>query len=186
MPAIRHLLERWIPGEPARVRAALDDTWTGGAKDAFPSDHIRPWRRPAAAADASRMTPGTRFGHGPFAFVVDHADEHGLRVRITTPGYDGWHAFVLRADTRDGIAGTHISHELVANMPWAQWAAWTAVTGDLHDWAVEATLLRLEQIATTGRAEPSPTPPWQLRAFERAHRAHRALIRRQAAPSPGR
>ncbi|MDB4975997.1 MAG: hypothetical protein JWN48_4338 [Myxococcaceae bacterium] len=109
------------------------------------------------------MAVGTRFGHGPFSFHVEHWDGRTLRARIETPGYRGQHGFTLRAEAGHVI----VTHELDAQLALSRWLLWQLFIARRHDWAVEALFDRMEALLRERpTAEHSErAPPLALRAF---------------------
>jgi hypothetical protein len=168
MPAIRHVHSRFIPVLPGEIRPLFDSLWSGSDCDAFPHDRIRPRR--SSRQGQQGMVVGTTFGHGPFRFCVDRCEDQRIRAAIITQGYEGWHGFELVPETRNGMAGTLVVHELYATLRPSLWAMWVTAIGNVHDWAVQSCLLRLEQLAVHGKASPSPNPPWYFASLERTLR----------------
>jgi len=171
MHPIRHCHSRFINAPASRVRPVLEALWSGRRGDAFPYDYIRPWRR--VAEGGTGFSLGTRFGHGPYRFVIDCCDERRVFARIETPGYQGSHGFELSEEQ----GGTRVVHSLLASAAPAEWLLWTLLVGAGHDWAVRSCLARLEGLVTAGDADACPVErmPWQLRAFIAIRKASRRL-----------
>src|SRR5829696_4751878 len=121
MPQIRHTHIRRFAVPAARLVALIEAMWSGGPLDTFPVDHIRPVRTDPPGA-AGWVAGASRFGHGPFRFLVERWDGEVFRARILTPGFDGWHGFELRADGD----GTIVVHDLDAQVVWPKWLVWRA------------------------------------------------------------
>ncbi len=171
---IRHTHTRRFDASPAQLATLIDQAWTRGPRDAFPHDRIRPWRKDPPGAQGW-VAGASRFGHGPFAFLVERWDGQVLRAKIETPGFTGWHGFELRADG----AGTVLIHDLQADVSLVPWLVWRAAIGQAHDWAVESLFDRLEHILREGHAPPATARPLPTRS----RLIIRGLSRKRARPA---
>lgn len=171
MPNIHNVHVRRFDASPDRVAALIGHTWSGGSLDAFPHDWIRPVRTDPPGADGF-VAGQSRFGHGPFRFTVERWDGRVFVARIDGGVADGTHGFELT----DDAGGTLVTHTLAARFALRPWLVWRAVTGRVHDWAVESMFDRLDVALRRGMV-PSRTPvapPWQLRAFDAVRRRRRS------------
>src|SRR4051794_2737259 len=128
---IRHVHERSFLATLPSVVHAIDALWSGSPEDALPGEVLRPFRH--SPAGSRGFAVGTRFGHGPFRFEVEHWDGQLLRARIHAAGFRGQHGFALR------VQGDRVSvtHELDAHATLPHWLVWKLLVGAGHDWAVE-------------------------------------------------
>lgn len=164
--SIRHVHTRRIAAPLSEVVQAIDSLWSHGKRDALPRE-LSGWRRTPPGADG--LAVGTRFGHGPFSFEVEHWDGQTLRARIETAGFQGHHGFELRSEGERVV----VTHDLDAQLTPLRWLVWQLFIASGHDWAVEAMFDRMQ----TMLGEPASarqTAPVGMRAFA----AIRKLVRR--------
>jgi len=165
---IRHVHERRFQAPLAEVVAIVDSMWSGGPLDALPRA-LGGWRRTPPGAQG--FAAGTRFGHGPFSFLVEHWDGHTLRARVETVGFRGCHGFVLQRE------GDHVlvTHDLDAEGTLGAWMVWQLFIARGHDWAVEALFDRMHVLLSDGGAErASSRPPLGMRVFAATRRLLRS------------
>jgi hypothetical protein len=170
---IRHVHVRRFVAPRAAVVAGIDALWGGGPLDAVPRA-MHGWKRSPSGGRSFEV--GTRFGHGPFSFCVEHWDGHILRARVETKGFRGFHGFTLENE------GEHVvlTHDLDARLTLPSWIVWQLFIARSHDWAVEAVfdgmheLLRDEQPARVSRE-----PPLGMRALAAARQILVRGVRRR-------
>lgn len=163
---IRHVHVRRFAAPLPSVVTAIDALWSGTEQDALPRQ-LGGWRR--SPAGKTGMAEGTRFGHGPFSFLVEQWDGAALRARIETVGFRGQHGFTLRLEGTD----VSVTHDLDAQLTPLRWLLWRLFIADGHDWAVEQMfdgmrVLLGEQLASQPRPRAAPLG---LRVFVAARRA---------------
>jgi hypothetical protein len=151
-----HAREMFAPIE--LVRPWIEAGWTGGARDPFPRDVLRSWRRNPPGVDPLALVPHvTRVGHGFFSFRFESWDGERWRVRLESREVRGWHGFDLQATP----SGCRVTHTLELDSSVKARALWMLIA-PLHDWCVEAILDRIEQALRTGEM-PATTRrrmPW--------------------------
>jgi hypothetical protein len=175
MRAIHHTHQRDFACPASRIRSLVGALWSATPLDAFPWDCVRTFRHDPGA---SGFVEGkSRFGHGPFRFVVAKWDETQLRADIETPGIRGFHAFELHPLGE----GTRLVHRLEAEADLLIWVAWRLTIGAAHDWAVEATFDRIQYILDEGRCPVRTTreAPLAMHLMSASRRMRQAARRRR-------
>ncbi len=156
---MKNIHRREMTATPEQIRPWIEAGFTATARDPFPRDVIRNWRKNPPGADPLAWIPEvTRVGHGPFTFRFESWDGARWRVRVETPGYEGWHGF----DLQETPGGCRLTHTLELRLSAPRQLLWTLCFAAVHDWAVEATFDRLEEALRTG-AMPTVTTrplPW--------------------------
>jgi hypothetical protein len=177
---IRHVHVRRFHAPLAEVVALVDSSWSGGPLDAVPRA-LGGWRRTPAGAQG--FAAGTRFGHGPFSFLVEHWDGRRLRARIETAGFRGGHGFEVHSEGDQVV----VTHDLDAQGALPAWLVWQLFIARGHDWAVESLFDRMHVLLSDGGSSRARSrPPLGMRAFAATRRLFRraGLASQRAANVP--
>jgi hypothetical protein len=129
------------------VRPWIEASWTGTARDPFPRDVLRSWRRNPPDVSPLALVPNvTRLGHGMFSFRFESWDGERWRVRVESRDSPGWHGFDLEITPR----GCRVTHTIQLDLSIMGHVFWSVFIAPLHDWCVEAILDRIEEALRTG------------------------------------
>jgi hypothetical protein len=157
---MRNVHSREMAAPIERVRPWIEASWTGTARDPFPRDVLRTWRKNPPGEDPLALLPGvTRVGHGFFSFLFESWDGARWRVRVESPDFRGWHGFDLEATP----TACRVTHTIELELSVRGRFLWRTFIAPIHDWCVEAMLDRIEEAlrsgevpATTRRGMPWP------------------------------